>query len=137
MPNWCKNTLQVSGPAPDVKRFRDLGKKAGYTDLSLHAFYPLPGEEAENWYNWCTRHWGTKWDIDAELKIATDDYLEYSFESAWAPPDAWLEEVSKQFPALAFRLQYDEPDQALTGVVTVQGGIVRDEPVISERSPLL
>ncbi len=64
-----------------------------------------------------------KWDIWAVLEVTTDGYLEYSFESAWAPPVAWLEEVSKQFPTLAFRLQYheNEPDQRFTGVATAQG----------------
>ncbi len=42
MPNWCKNTLQVSGPDMDVKRFRDLGKRPGTQTCRLMRYIPFP-----------------------------------------------------------------------------------------------
>src|SRR5512135_153201 len=135
MSNWCDNKLMVSGSDPEVKRFRDLARPAPgkhgaeHTDLSLNALYPLPGAGVGNWNGWCTQHWGTKWDVQAVLDTDAEGYLVYLFESAWVPPVAWLERVSRKFPTLKFQLRYDEPDQGFLGVAKAEAGIVRDDAV--------
>jgi hypothetical protein len=60
----------------------------------------VPKGEAFGGYYWCTRNWGCKWDVQAKLKVAAEDRLEYEFVSAWSPPVAWLKVVSRNFPLL-------------------------------------
>ena len=40
-----------------------------------------------NWYDWCNKHWGTKWNaMDAIIAEDTENTLSYYFESAWDCP---------------------------------------------------
>jgi hypothetical protein len=47
----------------------------------------------DNAYDWCINNWGTKWDVDAEVLMATDTTVDLAFDSAWAPPTAWYERM--------------------------------------------
>lgn len=43
MPNWCMNTLTVSGDRSEIKKFRE-GVKSENSDLSLDKLMPMPKE---------------------------------------------------------------------------------------------
>lgn len=122
MPNWCSNVLRIKGDPEELKKFDKKFKgfpseTAGEHRPTLrkycfNALYPLPKREANNWYDWCIEHWGTKWDVYGEVDktdTAVETELEYFFETAWAPPEKWLEYVSHLFPMLDFELTYWEP----------------------------
>lgn len=131
MPNWCFNTLVVTGEKTEVERFKKAVKPTReeethvVTDLSLEKLYPLPADR--DWYVWCTEHWGTKWDCQAKLESDELGKLTYTFESAWAPPLPWLLHVSRLYPKLNFWLDYEEPDAEVFGTVVVRDGHVRKE----------
>ena len=149
MPNWCENTLEVSGPTADIKAFKEKAKKEegeNKTELSLAAFVPLPAELKDtrspaltpdkrlinlygfdNWYDWQIHNWGTKWDVNATISSEKPRTLHYFFDSAWSPPITWLEKVSAQFPTLKFKLKYDEPGMGFHGVAKAFEGHVDDE----------
>ena len=63
MPNWCSNSLCVSGDSEALEAFQTAVKKET-TDLSLNALVPMPEELEEtkspsdepNWYNWRCEH---------------------------------------------------------------------------------
>jgi len=65
-----------------------------------------------DWYEWCTRKWGTKWNAYSVTASKTDDHeAVVHFETAWAPPMPVLDELARRFPALNFRLMWcDEGD---------------------------
>ena len=144
MPNWCENKLTVEGAKKGVRRFKQLAKpkaRKGDADLSLASLYPIPegvylgdlGPEEfqrygkNNWRDWCITHWGTKWDADATLTNELPISLVYEFESAWAPPVAWLTKVARDFPRLRFVLAYDEPGMAFAGTAMAdQGKLIVD-----------
>ena len=131
----------------DIELFRD--KAVGEdTELSLNNFHPMPRElectvspssprnkalidkyGADNWCDWCTRNWGTKWDVQAVLEAEGEGYLEYSFQSAWSPPLEWLEKVTWDYPGLSFRLKYEEEGAGLIGVATAEEGNVRNRSI--------
>lgn len=144
MPNWCENTLNVSGPDKEVQKFKLQAKddsEDNKTALSLNKLFPMPEELRnttspskepnkeliqkfgfDNWYDWSNHNWGTKWDVTAELCIDKPSSLEYYFDSAWAPPIAAFERISKLFPNLQFELHYKEPGMCFQGTYTVQNG---------------
>lgn len=131
MPNWCFNSLSVTGSATDLQNF--ITKVSGNhttETFSLHALYPLPEEEEENWYEWQTHNWGTKWDINKDdLSINKEldaEHVAYTFTSAWSPPVAWLEKVYKDFPELSFALLYEESGEGYAGIMTCINGESED-----------
>lgn len=103
MPNWCNNTIQLSGPKDKIQKIWD-NKDTGF----LQQLHPMPtelkgtvkgsGEEKQevyvdgvnNWYDWCVDNWGTKWDVDTEgleFEVHGDRAtISGWFDSAWAPP---------------------------------------------------
>lgn len=97
MPNWCMNTLEITGPRERVEDIADAFSKG---KLLAHV-RPIPeplnnpetgsygGENAEEkdalraqlkaefgyegWYEWCVANWGTKWDVggrDGDYELA-------------------------------------------------------------------
>jgi hypothetical protein len=141
MPNWCNNTLTITGEAAEIRKFRMLAKPIteNYaTDISLNALYPMPGHikkgelsvvdilrgDENNWYFWCEHNWGTKWDVVGKLVTGSDGHLEYRFLGAWDPPIKWLEKVAADFPKLTFALNYAEPDGGLLGMAKGEKGQV-------------
>ena len=70
---------------------------------------------ADNWYDWATKNWGTKWQpSDIELD-AEEDYLVYHFDTAWGPPEGIWAAIQEQFPKLHITWFYDEPGMQFCG----------------------
>jgi len=125
MPNWCNNSLKITGDTKQLKSFAKKAKGDG-TDLSLDKLFPLPKKQEKNWYNWCVKNWGTKWDIEATLSVEDKYELGYGFDSAWSPPVEAFEKISKKYPKLVFWLDYDEPSMGFKGMTRIQNGEVED-----------
>ena len=95
--------------------------KQKYGDVS---FFPKDETGADNWYSWCPKHWGTKWDA-MSVSVERDEdrkRLTYHFQTAWSPPTPWfmractkiLEEESCGcfLPGFKCKLEYaDEMDE--------------------------
>ena len=148
MPNWCSNRLAVSTwckvedeakARKQIEEFRDKAKLieedgTEASSLCMNNLYPMPKElqdtkapsDEPNWYDWRVEHWGTNWDIDACLNYDDEEYLDYSFESAWSPPTAFLEKVSKDFPLLRFVLKYEEEGCGFLGRAIAKDGVLDD-----------
>ena len=146
MPNWCENTLTIrADKKEDMKELKSLlNDTLEYDDYGrpyglLGAIISMPKElentikgrtkekpngDKYNWYDWCCSNWGTKWDVDCDEHTIEDDYMEFSFNSAWAPPVAWLEKVASLFPNLHFSLKYDEPGGGFMGCAKGRGEII-------------
>ena len=103
MPNWCNNTITLSGPKDKITK---LYNKAKETNELLQLLYPMPealkdttadGSKNEelvektgysDWYGWRTDNWSTKWDVDTDNLELSKDGTTISgwFDSAWSPP---------------------------------------------------
>lgn len=100
MPNWCMNTLLVTGPVDDVQRLLDTVEDSE-TSLSLAKIVTPPEaivnsvspqrneEEAEklralygavDWYSWNVSNWGTKWDVTATI-ITDSNESKYGYKT--------------------------------------------------------
>ena len=116
MPNWCANTLTVSGESADVSAFVSENKSEERA-LSFNARVPRTPENGVTW--------GCKWDaLDSEVYVDTDQkFAEYSFNTPWGPPEEWLFVVSKLYPNLEFTLWFDEESHAFRGETVVKNGV--------------
>lgn len=104
MPNWCNNTINITGPKDKITNLFEQTKK---DNGLLQAMYPMPKELEDttspapqegkpqplidgfdNWYDWRVHNWGSKWDVDIEGLELSDDGTRISgwFDSAWSPP---------------------------------------------------
>ena len=126
MPNWCENTLIVTGSDERVTEFDEKViriENNGETSLALNNLYPCPNEEDA--YNWRINNWGTKWECDVFSTKESDGELTLHFLSAWAPPDLWVRYVAEHiFPDLYFHLTYLETGAGFCGVLEGQGTLL-------------
>ena len=95
MPNWCNNTITLTGPKAKITK---IYEKAKEDNAFLQQLHPMPTEledttkgsngDADNWYDWRVENWGTKWDVDMDGLELSDDGTTISgwFDSAWSPP---------------------------------------------------
>lgn len=156
MPNWCGNTLTVSGDPADLSIFLGaLERDADGHVLLLKSLHPCPeellavtvgfgphadadaeGAEARraayghaNWYDWALANWGTKWaDTDTTGETPEPGLAILRFDTAWSPPIAGIAHVAEQFPSLDFTLSYIEEGMGFEGEAEWAGGVlVRDD----------
>ena len=142
MPNWCFNHLRVTGPAQDVTRFQNRAvgfspwptPPAGQTPevFNFHRLLPIPadvlatGNRAAG-HHWERQHWGCRGGAaDAALLDEWDGGVIYEFATAWNPPLAFLEQVSRQWPSLLWLLEYEELLAGFQGLAKGEAGVLED-----------
>jgi len=134
MPNYCKNDLSIEGSNEAITRWMEahLSTTAdGTLVLDFNGSVPMPKElegtqapvegpnqrlielyGVDNWYDWCCKHWGTKWNAlnacidDEDLSFGESGWLNISYTTAWGPPEEWLLTMAKQYPQLRFCNEY-------------------------------
>ena len=139
MPNWCDNSLTVTGDAESLQKFLTAITNADESITILKNLVPFPteleGEDildkegnvfgkafTDDGYSWCLRNWGTKWG-DCETQVTVNgDYLVIRYETAWSPALEGLERVSLLFPTLAFQTDWVEEGMQSIGAASFQNG---------------
>ena len=127
MPNWCNNSITISGPTETIKELWDdaTAEEGGLLD----AMAPMPaslndtvadGSEGMNWYNWRVSNWGTKWDVSTEGLEFIDNgdgtaCITGWFESAWAPPIGAYEQFLDDMDNCSLDASYHEPGMDFAG----------------------
>ena len=133
MPNWCWNHLEVTG---DEKQLQEFVEKSTTnikenTDKIFDEFSfegTLPRGDRKDWYDWSLNNWGTKWDAcEACIDHNDIDYFAVSFETAWSPPIAWINNIMQDFPGLCFTLEYQEPNMCFGGRLSAQYEVIWDD----------
>ena len=131
MPNWCSNTLEVSGMNPEqLKEFKTKSlvpadnKGPNEYDFTFEGIHPTPPESLEDdWYNWRILNWGTKWDCsESYIAADTENTFIVSYDTAWAPNISWIQKASEMFPDLYFKLSFMEPGCNFCGVAYCENG---------------
>lgn len=114
MPNWCSNTLRLTHEDPKMiaRASSALAKGEFFAE-----FVPIPEYEKDNWYAFCVREWGTKWDTEAH-SVDTDpaypDTLDAVFDTAWSPPISFYQKMEKM--GFTVEARYYEPGMCFAGV---------------------
>lgn len=126
MPNWCSNSLEVSGPERVLNAWVSNVERNAGGDVGLFGTFVAPAydEGQVNWYDAHCVAWGTKWDVEiSKLDFEKhDDVVKLVFESAWSPPVTWLESMSRDWPSLRFALAFEEPGMCFMGYVVMKDG---------------
>lgn len=65
-----------------------------------------------HWYNWQTKHWGTKWNACNSIWSYDDSAQEgeIRFDTAWCEPTPILKALSKMFPDIVFTNEAENED---------------------------
>ena len=103
-------------PTPDQSKFEGMD-------------YKQTLNEPDYWYNFHVENWGTKWDLGDSTGFDVEDNLSdgtslasYAFDTAWAPPTTWLENVAAKYPTLSMKMEYHEPGMGFAGVLGFHKG---------------
>lgn len=95
MPNWCSNTVTLTGPEEMIQALVVQLKNSDEIDKDckiLNTLRPRPLTDEEDWYAWNINNWGTKWDVNVYgYEVIDETSVTISFDSAWAPPIALYE----------------------------------------------
>jgi hypothetical protein len=141
MPNWCSNALIVKGPKKDLDAFKATLNTVGASGekelFCFHQTVPQPadiikgnvafGETRPNWYTWNSANWGTKWSACEARVVESAKSVKIWFDTAWAPPLAWLKSFGEKFPTLTVEMAYCECGMAFYGVAEVVKGEFSDD----------
>lgn len=151
MPNWCHNTLTISGSKEKVDSFikENQGNVSEGESLLFSKTVPEPNYEGytdgstkttedglPTWFNWRLENWGTKWEpnIESDIEIniletatKTVQTATYYFDTAWGPAITWFEKAVEKYPEIKFCLIYGEVGSDFGGaMVASQGKIISD-----------
>lgn len=129
MPNWCENSLTITGENEEIRKFKEENTIIvdGELTLSFNLMVTLPQEEEDNWYDWHVTYWGTKWDLSNCIINDTGNILNFNFDTAWSPPENWVIYVSPYYPNLSFELKYAEAGMGFSGRTIIQNGTKDEE----------
>lgn len=118
MPNWCYNSVEVTPLTPENAKILEEATEVGL----LNTYVPIPSEDNENWYDDRCNAWGTKWDIAEAYVEVNDNGLVMQFDTAWSPPIAGIQTISKAYPDATFYGEYSEPGMCFAGEYIIKNG---------------
>ena len=106
MPNWSNSRIIISlNPHAKLTQaerqvrwevWKDLrnilekwdadGRDEDHSPDVFQIIHPRPKEEDENWYDWNSDNWGTKWDMRVYGFSFIEDELTFTGDTAWNAP---------------------------------------------------
>ena len=124
MPNWTNNEITLRGDKEKLDAFKQrVAGESGAIDFNRlvpmpehsETFYadgPIGEEEQQkygrnNWYDWSTEHWGTKWNACRIETAEHDDTLVYNFDTAWDCPRPLVEPIADLAHALGLTIGWE------------------------------
>ena len=117
MPNYVRNVLILDADISEINKLLDYIK--GEIKFDFNKVLPMPEGKDIDWYNWCIKNWGTKWNA---LNIKIKDNR-ISFDTAWSAPLPIIEKLAKAFPKIMItHLSADEDMGVNTGYYLYQDG---------------
>jgi hypothetical protein len=130
MPNWCENRVYIEAPPEDIEAILMAVHNADEEKRLLNYLCPEPEHPVEetdgvlpSWYGWRVEHWGTKWDVQAEVvsHSVADGWINLAFDSAWSPPIEALQYWESQGEGRSFNIRYIEWGMAFCGEADSRG----------------
>lgn len=151
MPNWCDNTINISGPnevikklvefvgRPLTKTYEDKTERIEEPIFSLENIKPsthdlgeaplFPSSGPDDWYHNNINSWGTKWDVMGEGVgfHVEDGAVYYGFSSAWSPVSPVIRRLAEIFPEVEIEYKYYETGCDFWGIEIYKNGELKSE----------
>ena len=149
MPNWCSNTLEISGNKEQLEIFKQKSIIKSGMDVDIFVMDGLitmpeelakveditPEKKAEriakygydNWYDWRFENWGSKWDAQEPYITEEENGLTINFDTAWSPAIPYVKQVAKMLPDLIFDLYFMETGEWFAGRVTAKNEDITEQ----------
>ena len=119
MPNWCMNTVTISGTTEKLQAIIDAAKD----DKLLEHLVPIGEWE----YGKALEMWGTKWDVtncDADWTGSPDkDEIYLNFDTAWGPPTIAYGNYTDANDDMHIEASYYEPGMCFIGEYDSETGL--------------
>lgn len=126
MPNWCSNSLTITGHKYDIETILERLRK-GDADKMFETLIGINPEISveqyeKNWYDENISRFGTKWDVSYTMDMFqySEDTIYITFETAWSPPVEFCRSLSKMYNVKCV-LFYSEPGIGFAGQFEVDG----------------
>tara|TARA_B100000767_G_scaffold87776_1_gene84322 strand:+ start:217 stop:738 length:522 start_codon:yes stop_codon:yes gene_type:complete len=121
MPNWCSNTLLITGDTSTLVQLKAVIEQD--SEGLLEAIAPIGEYDRET----AISKWGTKWDVSTEGLEYTDNgdgtsTIEGYFDSAWSPPEEAIHTLIQDWDSCYIELTYFEPGMGFVGLIDSDGG---------------
>ena len=120
MPNWCNNTITITGDKKiisGITRLIESIKKSEGAEPGVFATLVgrEPGMTQERydnvgWYDSNIGYWGTKWDVsyDECYFDFSDEQISLQPNTAWSPPIEFCKTMVKEYKKIKIHILYDE-----------------------------
>jgi hypothetical protein len=131
MPNWCNNTIEISGSEENMKPIYEfLSKhedKEHHQDNVMQTLIPHDEEylriqeSGEFLLNPQTVFYGTKWDFslaEAYVNDCTPTYIHLGPQTAWSPPIEFCSKLAKKY-GVEVKIMYSEPGCDFSGYADI------------------
>ena len=135
MPNYCENSLTITANPETLDRIKSFvsGEERVF---DFDRIVPMPagvytesvGPEEEktygnaNWYDWCCKHWDTKWNSEDAEVFNDESSLVYKYLTAWSPSEAVIEELAWLFPDAKIFYRFSELGMCFCGEREFENG---------------
>ena len=110
-PDWPK-TPNDKGELPEL---REMKNSKGEVFTTTYEF--PDGTNDDRWYHWRVHNWGTKWEAYDQSEEVDEEcgYAEFTFNTAWAPPDGIYNAIVEKYPDVSITWFFDEPGMEFAG----------------------
>lgn len=108
-------------------KYRDMCKNdPGMFELGRQYYENIQKYNSPHWYDWCTEHWGTKWNAyDCEEILPEEKKL--AFHTAWSAVPEITMKLSEKFPGEEIRYSWADEDIGFNvGEVIIRDGSIKE-----------
>lgn len=89
-------------------------------ELGVKCLHNMIFYGATSWYEWCIKHWGTKWNSYDNVKV---DPNVITFKTAWNAPEPVIAQLAKMYPEVEIEHWWASEDMGCTtGYTKYSGG---------------
>ena len=131
MPNMCYNRVEIHGEgAEEIANkiaseetpfdFAKIIPEPDYDKIEVEPTFEKEDSDFRmpTWWDWRVQNWGTKWNSsECEVTIMDDEQVEYTFNTAWGPPEGVILKLRELYPDVGITAFYDEPGMELAGYI--------------------
>ena len=117
MPNHVANMMKPMNEAAIV--FLVELALSGEKGFAFENYVPGRDKAGKDWYEWCIKNWGTKWDA-YDVNLIKEGLR---FYTAWSCPAPIFEAIAQKYPDAEFRVLFaDEDIGSNLGVIHIKDG---------------